>query len=699
MACTNFVFVLCLTIGFSTSLAEMSGGANPIRKVVTLMQNMQKEIEAEGAKEKELFDKFMCFCGGSGSELQTEIATGKAKIEELTAKVKSEEAEKVQLIQEVADHKTDREQAKADLAEATTLREKEKADFDAVAADSKANIEGLAQAIPAIEKGMSGASFLQTPNGNRVLKLVESFTNMDDMDRRNVISFLEDKDSDMASSGGAGEILGIMKQMKESMEANLAESESEEAKAVEGFADLKSSKEKEIEVATESIESKTVRSGELAVSVVEAKDALEDTTQEVADNEKFASGLTEQCAAKEKEWAQRQKDRAAEISAVSEAIGILNDDDALDVFKKAIPSASLAQEEVGLLQESSTAATPFKRAQAILATLATKKGMQHSKELGLMLYSLSSKMRLANKGKTQNFGEIIKAIDEMVTILGKEQKDDDKQKGWCQDELDKATDEETSAKEKLAQVDAQLAEMTDAVTTLGEEIAALGESIKALDKAVAQATEQRKEEHEEALAAAQMSQAAVQLVGKAKDRMNKFYNPSMIQQAPGFLQIRVHRARRDLFGISEDDEQPEAPETFSGEVKKNEKSAGVIGMMDMIIRDLENEMKDAEYEEKTAQADYAELMSDSEATRQQDSKSLTDKSASKADLEGKLVTAKSDRASAAEELSIVQTGIQDLHGSCDFLLQNYDLRKEARTNEIEGLKNAKAMLSGANFGF
>merc|ERR1719428_2575424 len=233
-------------------------------------------------------------------------------------------------------------------------------------------------------------------------------------------------------------------------------------------------------------------------------------------------------------------------------------------------------------------------------------------------------MRLANKGKTQNFGEIIKAIDEMVTILGKEQKEDDKQKGWCQDELDKAADEETSAKEKLAQVDAQIAEMTDTIAALGEEIATLGESIKALDKTVAQATEQRKEEHEEALAAAQMSQAAVGLVGKAKARMNKFYNPSMVQtqQAPGFLQIRAHRARRDLFSLSEDDDQPEAPETFSGEVKKNEKSAGVIGMMDMIIRDLENDMKDAEYEEKTAQEDYAKLMSESETSRQQDSKGI-----------------------------------------------------------------------------
>merc|ERR1719478_1295218 len=133
----------------------------------------------------------MCFCSGSGSELATSIEVGKAKIDELTAKVKSEEAEKVQLGQELVDHKKDRETAKADLAEATTLREKEKAEYDAMKADSETNIAAMSSAIPAIEKGMSGAALLQMPAGRKIQKLVESFTNMDPMDRRNALAFLE----------------------------------------------------------------------------------------------------------------------------------------------------------------------------------------------------------------------------------------------------------------------------------------------------------------------------------------------------------------------------------------------------------------------------------------------------------------------------------------------------------------------------
>merc|ERR1719364_183906 len=123
-----------------------------------------------------------------------------------------------------------------------------------------------------------------------------------------------------------------------------------------------------------------------------------------------------------------------------------------------------------------------------------------------------------------------------------------------------------------------------------------------------------------------MNEAAVGLVGKAKNRMQKFYNPTLYKAPEAFAQVHT-----DEFVAP-----PPAPEMPSGPVKKNEKSAGVIGMMDTIIRDLENGMKDAEYEEKTAQKDYAELMADSQETRAQNVKSITDKESAKATTEDDL---------------------------------------------------------------
>merc|ERR1719160_1917773 len=106
-----------------------------------------------------------------------------------------------------------------------------------------------------------------------------------------------------------------------------------------------------------------------------------------------------------------------------------------------------------------------------------------------------------------------------------------------------------------------------------------------------------------------------------------------------------------------------------------------------------------EYEEKTAQKDYAELMADSQETRAGDSKSLTGKETSKAETESLLMTSKETRSATATDLKQIATVIGDLHAACDFIMENFDLRKEARTSEIEGLKNAKAVLSGASFSF
>merc|ERR1719240_2047822 len=123
-------------------------------------------------------------------------------------------------------------------------------------------------------------------------------------------------------------------------------------------------------------------------------------------------------------------------------------------------------------------------------------------------------------------------IDDMVVLLGKQQKEDEKQKTYCEDEFEKAADEEAASKTKLAQTDATLAELTDKIGTLMEDISGLGASIAALDKEVADATEQRKEEHAAYVAQMQMNEAAMGLVEKAKNRMQKFYNPTLYKAPP-----------------------------------------------------------------------------------------------------------------------------------------------------------------------
>merc|ERR1719422_1900848 len=120
-------------------------------------------------------------------------------------------------------------------------------------------------------------------------------------------------------------------------------------------------------------------------------------------------------------------------------------------------------------------------------------------------------------------------------------------------------------------------------------------------------------------------------------------------------------------------------------------------MIDLLIKDLDKEMSEAETSEKDSQADYVTMMEDSADKRTADSKSLQEKGSAKAELEGSLEDHKGKRMDAAKELMATMKYIHSLHLECDWLIQNFEMRKEARSGEVDALKKAKAVLSGADY--
>merc|ERR1719305_500050 len=142
---------------------------------------------------------------------------------------------------------------------------------------------------------------------------------------------------------------------------------------------------------------------------------------------------------------------------------------------------------------------------------------------------------------------------------------------------------------------------------------------------------------------------------------------------------------------------PPPPATWDAYQKKDGKSNGVIALMDMLMKELQDGITEAENEEKTAQKDYERLMVESKESRASMSESITSKEVAKADLDTKIEATKEKKSSEEAQLASLKQTIVQLHADCDFLVENYDLRKAARENEVEGLANAKSVLSGANF--
>merc|ERR1719174_2088512 len=82
MVASGFITAVLLASGVLSVGATEMRGANPIRKVVTMLQDMQKSVEEEGKKEEDLFDKFMCYCSNGEGALEASITAGKAQIEQ-----------------------------------------------------------------------------------------------------------------------------------------------------------------------------------------------------------------------------------------------------------------------------------------------------------------------------------------------------------------------------------------------------------------------------------------------------------------------------------------------------------------------------------------------------------------------------------------------------------------------------------------
>merc|ERR1719399_1050733 len=302
------------------------------------------------------------------------------------------------------------------------------------------------------------------------------------------------------------------------------------------------SKKSEIEAAGKAVETKSARVGTVAVEVVQAKADVEKTTDAVAEDVEFKANLKKNCATKQKEWDERQKLRAEEIKAISETIEMLNSDDALELFKKTLPATA------ALIQTSTATRSQMRRAKSLIEkAMMTDKA--HTVNRHLILAAL--------KSGTGGFEKVNTMIDGMNEVLEGEQVADDKQDVWCLAELDKAKDEAKATEEDIGDLAAGIDSQRDSI----------------------EATEQRKDEHAEYVDETAANQAAVELLGMAKNRLNKFYNPTLYKAPePAAEEEEFFAQRRAAPGPP--------PETFSGEYKKSESSSGIINMIDEMIEEM-----------------------------------------------------------------------------------------------------------------
>jgi len=713
---------------------DLQQGPSPLKRVIALLGQMKAELVHEASAEAEMYDKMVCWCETNEKEKTKAIADAEALDKELTAEINSRAAKLGETETTITILKKQISDDVASLKEATSIREAGAAKFyesnkdliqsitnvkNAINVLSKHNAPktmfvqldaSVATSIRTVMKDLAfkqemmraeqseqptkkaGASFLAMSTASSLGDFMSSDAQAEVMPLEFAQRILARAaaaapallQTGTAPSGGSyqpasNQIFGILTTMKEEFEANLGTEQKDEQKAQTDFEAMSAAKSEQIAVGKEKLDALEGANADNIKALSDAKENLEMTREQRSKDIEFLQNLQDTCMGLDKQWALRSKTRGAETAAVSEAIDIITSDDSMDLLRHSVSFIQVDSQAAMRVRRSRAASSlraaansPAFQADDLLAAWHGRQGTSAAQIGSGPRMALST---LAVSVSLDSFTKIKEAMDQMTVDLKKEQEEEVKFKTYCGKEMDaneKSTYEKTEQKEDLEALSAKL---TKLLKKLSEEIAAANKSIADNEVAILKASQAREGENAEFQVVVSDQRATQGILNKALARLKEFYKK---EQGGALLQ-----------------KSAQTPPVQFAKQKNNAGASPVIGMIAQIIEDSKALEAEAVAGETEAQASYEKFVKDSNGAIQSLSDSVAAKTKASAQGKEDLSQAQSDLGSTNGELESLALTVEDLHGECDWTLQNFAVRQKARLDEIEAIGQAKAILSGA----
>lgn len=683
IAATMQRIMLRLLAVATAALPWAAAQSYPVSGVVELLRNMQSELEAEADKDQEVYEKIACWCTTNDREKTKAIVDAEARIADLTNTV-----DKMTQLSEtltVGIKNLEKEVAKnqESLDIATALRKKQSEEFIGEEKEMVQSIQALNGAIVVLGKHhgdgalvnvqsvieaaaaahaqlMKHGALLQGTVSPSEKRMLQSFAQQREEPKKGFIGKKPTFKQEYKPQ--SGQIFGILKEMMATFKNDLSASQKEEIEAAEAYAALKVAKEDEIKAGQASLDEKTQQLAKADETKVQAEEEKTDTEASLSADQRFLMDLKEKCSMTDGEWKERQKMRNDEIVAVSEAISILMSDDSRDLFSRTFKAgASLVQ----IRSATSVPGTSRQRAHAV-ALLTEAAARTQNPKLAV----------LATAAQLDSFERVKKAIDDMVAQLLKEKDIEITHRDNCIADLNKntlTTEKETHSREKLEQ---KVEGLKMTVATLAAAIEALKSQVAELELEKKRATEDRALQHKEFMLTVGDQKDAHKLLTQAHGVLKKFY----ADKEEELLQVQ-HR-------------QPAAPAGFKP-YEKSGAAVGVLALLEKIIKDTKTMVEETEQAEEDAVDAHKKMVKETEASVQAKKDGIVDRTGEKTQAEEDLLQARKELDGVVAELESLTKDAAAFHGECDYVMKNFDLRQEARDDEVAALRQAKAYLSGA----
>jgi chromosome segregation ATPase len=685
-----------------------------------MIEEMKATVEKEGKEDLKAYDEYKCWCSTNGEEKKIAIEYATEQIADLEAFIGEASGTEGKLKTEISTLESDIASDNAAIATATGVREKEAEEFALEEADLKSSIGLITEAVDTISKA---GSFVQkgevTPDVKTALiqvrnvvkkhssnfegimqrdmfDMLGSFEKIlgDGADRQNsevmtnmmlgevflpkreatALQQLDDKAAQ--PSGGAagaksynsqgGQIVGLLGAMKDEMVRDLTAGQKEEFKALVDFQNLRAAKLAEIEATQKQLELTETALADLLDRAAKAKADLEAMIAAKAADEKFVAEMTENCQVVDQEYAARSKIRAEEVVALSETIEILTGDDARELFAKSVGTSFIQTDMSVSAQERMT-----------------DKVMQKLMTLGKKSNNVAL-MSLAVRVKLDAFEKVKKTMDNMLAELKTQQKNEYDQNERCKKDIDETEDTIKIEQRNKKDLEDKNKDLTNTLATLSDEIKTLKQEVSDMEVSLKKAGIDRKAENELYQQSVADQRATITILNMALDRMKEFYAPKLVQ-------IKTHQPVPGAAAAP----PPPKPKAY----EKSAGASGVLNLLQMVIDDAHREEVELEADENKAQKMYGEFVSSSTASIEADRATIAEKEKHVAETSSELSKTEESQLANGEMLESLDGTLTGLHAECDYVMKYFKLRQQARQEEMDSIEEAKAILSGAKFGF
>lgn len=689
-----------------------------VDKVITMLEDLREHVLSEGEEEARTYNKFACFCKTAQAKTSSEIVTDKEDRASLSAEIVKLGKQRDNLDDQLGDLQATIKKATVEMKKATRTHEKALALFKTNSDDMKAAIVSLEEAITNL-KSSKITGLVQIQAMAQTLKqavlLADALGLGGDATAKSSSLFLQQSSGDVPvemedykfHSGGIIETLeklqGDFRKQRNQLDADEVQRRQEYDMFMQDRTDLVKLKMHETNVAKKARDHKKSQLGE-------AQQQFTTWNAEFLDDMQYLDEVNSICSAKAKTWDQRSKLRSNELTALTQATGIVKATVATKTSSStmrlaqagatvrladAVVSSDFAMEAIEAEAESSEADDdavpagflqkkavknhkPENAARQLIISLLKAKGQQlHSAALST----------LASQVSTDPLAKVKKLIQELVERLLTEAANEANQKGWCDKAVADATQKRDYAAEDIEDLNTNMARLEALSAQLKEELSELSAQTQQLKTNVADAEKDRKAEKTENAVSVKEAGQGLTAVNSAISLLEKFYKTA---------------AKEDV-GLEFMQGQPEMPETTfkAGEAYtgSSAEAGGIVGMMEVIRSDFERTIVETRKAEDEAEKQHLDFMTESGKSLAEKKVATEEKTSLKDEADQSLSDASDELDAQTKILKTSLAELMELHPTCIDNGPTYADRIAKREQEIASLKKSLCILSAmADFG-